>query len=116
MVLFYFVAGRTLLKVVFGPDLQVAHAALPVLGIAMSFLACVYLIVQFMLGMHRSLFLVGVAIVSAAEPALLFAVGRDLNDIALSIAALELALFCGLFALALRRGQWLAQAKAEPAR
>lgn len=116
MVLFYAVAGRTLLKVVFGPDLVVAHAALPVLGIAMSFLACVYLIVQFMLGMRRSLFLVGVALVSAAEPALLFAVGRDLTDIALSIAALELALFCGLFALALRRGQWLAPAKPEPAR
>src|SRR4051812_26839729 len=45
MVAFYVVAGRQLLETVFGPDLGVAHTTLPVLAVAMSFLACVYLAV-----------------------------------------------------------------------
>ena len=114
MIALYAVAGRQVLEAVFGPDLGVAHAALPVLGIAMSFLACVYLVVQFLLGMHRWTFLPLLGAASALEPAILAAVGSDLNAIALSIAALELALLAALLTLALRRTAWVATAEPDP--
>jgi O-antigen/teichoic acid export membrane protein len=116
MVALYAVAGRRLLEIVFGPDLGVAHGALPMLSIAMSFLACVYLVVQFLLGMRRWTFLVALAVASALEPAILFAVGSDLNAIALSIAALELALVAVLLAIALRGRVWAPAAEPDPAR
>jgi O-antigen/teichoic acid export membrane protein len=114
MIALYAVAGRQLLEAVFGPDLGVAHAALPLLGIAMSFLACVYLVVQFLLGMHRWTFLPFLAAASALEPAILSAVGSDLNGIALSIAALELALFAALLTVALRVTAWVGAAEPDP--
>jgi O-antigen/teichoic acid export membrane protein len=103
MVAFYVVAGRQLLETVFGPDLGVAHSALPVLALAMSFLACVYLVVQFLLGMRRWAFLALLATASAVEPAILFALGTDLTGIALAIACIELVLLCVLLATAMRR-------------
>jgi O-antigen/teichoic acid export membrane protein len=114
MIALYAVAGRKLLEVVFGPDLGVAHAALPLLGIAMSLLACVYLVVQFLLGMHRWRFLPLLAAASALEPAILSTMGSDLNAIALSIAGLELVLFAALLTLALRSTAWVGAAEPDP--
>jgi O-antigen/teichoic acid export membrane protein len=114
MIALYAVAGRKLLEVVFGPDLGVAHAALPLLGIAMSLLACVYLVVQFLLGMHRWRFLPLLAAASAVEPAILSTMGSDLNAIALSIAGLELVLFAALLTLALRSTAWVGAAEPDP--
>jgi O-antigen/teichoic acid export membrane protein len=114
MIAFYVVAGRQLLEGVFGPDLGVAHTALPVLGVAMSFLACVYLCVQFLLGMRRWTFLVLLAVASAVEPAILFAVGTDLTGIAAAIAGIELVLLVSLVAMAMRVGAWSPAAEPSP--
>ena len=57
MVLIYAVAGRPLLKAVFGEDLTAASDALPWLGLAMAMLACAYLSVQYLLAMGRASFI-----------------------------------------------------------
>ena len=42
---------------VFGDDLAEASGALPLLGLAMALLACTYLSVQYLLGLHRARFI-----------------------------------------------------------
>src|SRR4051812_36612005 len=56
-VLLYVVASKPLLTAVFGPAYVGGAAALPVLAIAMSFLACAYLSVQYLLALERANFL-----------------------------------------------------------
>ncbi len=66
-----------LLEVAFGSDLVAADSALPVLGVAMSLLACSYLAVQYLLALGRRHFLVPLAVLALIEPVLLLATGID---------------------------------------
>ncbi|MEA2292488.1 MAG: hypothetical protein QOE86_127 [Solirubrobacteraceae bacterium] len=61
-----------LLKVAFGPDYASGDTVLLPLGIAFALLACTYIAVQFLLGLHRRLFVVWLLIVALLEPVLLY--------------------------------------------
>ena len=102
MVAFYAVLGRPLIEGVFGPDLGLATDALPLLGGAMTLLACVYLCVQYLLALGRWTFLVPLAVAAAVEPVLLLAVAPDLTAVASVILALLAALAAGVVAMSLR--------------
>ena len=67
MLLLFAVAGEPLLRVVFGEDLTDASDALPLLGLAMSLLACTYLCVQYLLAMGRSRFIAILVAAALAE-------------------------------------------------
>jgi len=103
MVLIYTAAGKPLLSVVFGSDLTDASGALPLLGLAMTMLACAYLSVQYLLAM-RSVSFVGVLMVAAvAEVVLLIAIGADLTAVALALFVVQGAAALTLLMISLRR-------------
>jgi O-antigen/teichoic acid export membrane protein len=60
-----------LLKVAFGPDYESGDTVLLQLGIAFALLACAYVAVQFLLGLHRRLFVVALGVMALIEPLLL---------------------------------------------
>ena len=60
-----------LLKIAFGPDIASGDEVLLPLGVAFALLACTYIAVQFLLGLHRRLFVAWLLIVSLLEPVLL---------------------------------------------
>ena len=62
---------RLVLELAFGPDYQSGDTILLPLGIAFALLACTYLAVQFLLGLHRRAFVPVLAVVALAEPLLL---------------------------------------------
>jgi O-antigen/teichoic acid export membrane protein len=76
------------LRVGFGTEYQVASGALGVLALAMSVLGFAYLAVQFLLALGGSRFLLGLAAVAVAGPALLLAL--DVESLA-AFAAIVLA-------------------------
>jgi O-antigen/teichoic acid export membrane protein len=102
MVLIYAAAGEPLLGAVFGNDLTEASGALPWLGLAMALLACVYLSVQFLLAMHRRLFIAILAVAAAAEVLVLLAVGAHLTRIALALFAIQLVCAACVLTVSLR--------------
>jgi O-antigen/teichoic acid export membrane protein len=104
MVLLYSVAGEPLLRVVFGEDLAEASGALPLLGLAMTLLACTYLAVQYLLGLHRAAFIWTLALAAVAEVFLLTAIGADLERVALALLALQLVCAIVLLTLSFRAG------------
>ncbi len=104
MVAFYTVLGEPLIEGVFGPDLGLATDALPVLGAAMSLLACVYLCVQFLLALRHWTFLIALGAAAAVEPLLLTAAGADLTTVAWVILALQAPLVLGIVLVCLRAG------------
>jgi O-antigen/teichoic acid export membrane protein len=61
-----------LLKIAFGPDFASGDEVLLPLGVAFALLACTYIAVQFLLGLHRRLFVVWLFIVALLEPVLLY--------------------------------------------
>jgi O-antigen/teichoic acid export membrane protein len=61
----------TLLQLAFGGDYRSGDAVLLPLGIAFALLACTFVAVQFLLGLHRRSFVVALAVVAVAEPLLL---------------------------------------------
>ena len=117
MVLVYAVAGRPLLEAVFGEDLTLASDALPFLGVAMVFLACSYLAVQYLLALGHSRFIVLLAVALAVEVGSLVAIGADLTGVALAMLAIQAACAGALLALALRSAaSRAAPGRPEPAR
>jgi O-antigen/teichoic acid export membrane protein len=104
MVLLYAIAGEPLLRVVFGDDLAEASDALPLLGLAMTLLACTYLSVQYLLGLHRARFIWVLAAAAAAEVVLLASIGADLEQIALALLGLQLVCAAVLLSLSFRAG------------
>jgi O-antigen/teichoic acid export membrane protein len=102
MVLIYTVAGDPLLGAVFGEDLDEAAGALPWLGLAMAFLACSYLSVQFLLAMHRHRFVAVLAVAAVAEVIVLLAIGAHLTRIALALFAIQLACAACVLTVSLR--------------
>jgi O-antigen/teichoic acid export membrane protein len=101
MVLVYAVAGQPLLAAVFGSDLDGGADALPLLGLAMSLLACGYLAVQFLLALMKSAFVLLLAVAVAAEVGLLIAFGTGLVDVAWVLVAVQAVLTPTLLGLAL---------------
>ena len=105
MTLVYAVAGRPVLAVVFGEDLTGAADALPALAAAMALLAGGYLAVQYLLALGRRRFVLGLAAAALVEVLVLLRVGDDVVDVALTLLAVQAALFCALV-LAAWRGSW----------
>jgi O-antigen/teichoic acid export membrane protein len=101
-VVIYSVAGEPLLRVVFGEELAQASDALPVLGLAMSLLACSYLSVQYLLAMGRSGFLFVLAAGVVAEVPLLLSIGDDLTAIALALLGIQAVCAAIVLTLAMR--------------
>ena len=101
MVLIFAVAGEPLLRVVFGADLTGASDALPLLGLAMSLLACTYLCVQYLLAMGRARFVAILALAALAEIGLLIAIGDDLTSVALAVLCVQVACVAPMLLIAL---------------
>jgi O-antigen/teichoic acid export membrane protein len=102
MVLIFAVAARPLLGAVFGDDLTEASGALPWLGLAMAFLACAYLSVQYQLALGRSAFIGILGVAAASEVLVLLAVGADLTGLAVALFCLQLACAGAMVSLSLR--------------
>jgi O-antigen/teichoic acid export membrane protein len=102
MVALFAVAGEPILAAVFGDDLTLASDALPIIGAAMTFLACTYLAVQYLLALHHWRFIGLLAVGAAAEVALLLTVGDSLTTLALALLALQAALAAVVVAGAMR--------------
>jgi O-antigen/teichoic acid export membrane protein len=60
-----------LLRLAFGSDYESGDSILFMLGVAFCLLACTYVTVQFLLGLHRRAFVIGLLITAAAEPIVL---------------------------------------------
>ncbi len=103
MVLVYALAGEPLLRAVFGEDLTGASAALPWLGLAMTFLACSYLCVQYLLALGRKGFIPVLGIAAIADVVLLAGIGANLTNVAISLCALQAAAAVVILSLSLRR-------------
>lgn len=104
MVLVYSLAGEQLLRAVFGEDLTGASEALPWLGLAMTFLACSYLCVQYLLALGRKSFIPILGVAAIADVVLLAGIGADLTDVAISLCALQAVAAVVILSLSLRRG------------
>ena len=88
-----------LLGTAFGPDYERGDEVLLVLGAAYALLAATYLCVQFLLGLHRRLFVVALAVAAAAEPVLLL--GADtLGSFAATVLAVQAATAVAILLLA----------------
>lgn len=105
MVLIYTVAGEPLLRTVFGADLTGASDALPLLGLAMSLLACSYLSVQYLLAMGRASFLFVLGAGVLVEVGALLAIGDDLTTIALALFLIQAVCAATLLTMALRQSK-----------
>lgn len=102
-VLIFAVAAHILLKVVFGPKFTSSSDALPFLGLAMTFLAASYLVVQYHLALHRARFIFVLAVAAIVQPLVLLAIGPDLTGIALGMLGVQAVLAATLFVLAFTR-------------
>jgi glycosyltransferase involved in cell wall biosynthesis/O-antigen/teichoic acid export membrane protein len=95
-------AGESLLRLVFGPELDGAADALPWLALAMALFACASVAVQHALALGRRT-VVGVVVAAAvAEPLLLRSIGDAADELALALAAIQLALALAVVWLAAR--------------
>jgi O-antigen/teichoic acid export membrane protein len=95
-------AGHLLLDKAFGKDFALADKALPILGAAMTMLALSYLAVQYLLALHRSRFILLMALAAILDPLLLLAAGTKLTSIAAVLLALQLVLAGVMTVVALR--------------
>ncbi len=100
--LIFAVAAEPLLSVAFGDDLTGGAGALPWLGLAMAFLACTYLSVQYLLALGRGAFIPFLAVAVVVEVALVVQFGDDLREVALALCALQFSCTALIVALAFR--------------
>ena len=84
------VLPRLLLTVAFGPDYKTGDEILAPLGLAYALLACTYITVQFLLGLHRRRFVAILAIAAIAEPVAL-ASAATLREFAVRVLAVQAA-------------------------
>jgi O-antigen/teichoic acid export membrane protein len=98
LALFAFVP-TLLLRLAFGPDYESGDDVLLVLGIAFTLLACVYVSVQFLLGLHRRAFVLGLLAVAAAEPFVL-ADASTLSEFSSRVLVLQAIAAAGTLAVA----------------
>src|SRR3954470_23513972 len=101
MVLVYAVAAKPILQHVL--HVQGGTGALPFFGLAMSMLALTYLATQYQLALHRSRFLVILALGGLAQPVIMIVVGAQLTELALSLLGLHVVLAAAMLALDLRK-------------
>jgi O-antigen/teichoic acid export membrane protein len=102
MVLVYAVAAKPILVHIL--HVHGATGALPFFGLAMSMLALTYLATQYQLALHRSRFLVVLALGGLAQPVIMVAVGGSrLTALALGLLGLHVAVAAAMLVLALRR-------------
>jgi len=101
MVLIYFAAASLILEKVL--HVHGGQGALPYFGAAMSMLALTYLATQYQLALHRSRFLVVLALAGLAQPLILASVGDDLTGLALALLGMHVAVAGVMLVLALRR-------------
>jgi glycosyltransferase involved in cell wall biosynthesis/O-antigen/teichoic acid export membrane protein len=100
--LLYVVAAEPLLIAVFGQQYASGAAALPVLAVAMSLLACAYLSVQYLLALERANFLWALAIAAIAEPLVLQAIGSRLTAVAAALLVVQALLAAIILSLGFR--------------
>lgn len=100
LILFATVPGL-LLRIVFGPDYESGEVVLLRLGCAYALLACTYLCVQFLLGLHRRRFVLLLIVAAVAEP-LLLAGAASLESFASRVLAVQAVTAVALLALAAR--------------
>jgi O-antigen/teichoic acid export membrane protein len=101
MVLIYAVAAGPILHKVL--HVHGAESALPFFGLAMSMLALTYLATQYQLALHKSRFLVVLALAGAAQPLIMVAVGAQLTSLALALLTLHVVVAAAMLTLALRQ-------------
>jgi O-antigen/teichoic acid export membrane protein len=103
MVLVYAVGAGPILHHVL--HVHGAESALPFFGLAMSMLALTYLATQYQLALHRSRFLVVLALGGLAQPLIMATVGGSrLTTLALGLLGLHLVVAAVMLTLALRHG------------
>jgi O-antigen/teichoic acid export membrane protein len=100
--LIFGLAAEPLLSIAFGDDLTDGADALPWLGLAMALLAGTYLSVQYMLALHRAVFIWVLAVAAGLEVALVAHFGADLRNVALALCGLQLACAAMIVGIALR--------------
>jgi O-antigen/teichoic acid export membrane protein len=100
MVLVYAVAARPVLRQVL--HVKGGEGALPFLGLALAMLAMSYLATQYQLGLHRSRFIVALAVAGAAQPLILLTIGANLTGLALGVLAVQVSLAAAMLTIALR--------------
>jgi O-antigen/teichoic acid export membrane protein len=100
--LIFGLAAEPLLSAAFGDDLTQGATALPWLGLAMAFLACTYLSVQYLLALGRAAFIWVLAVAAALEVALVARIGADLHEVALALCGLQLACTATIVTVAYR--------------
>jgi O-antigen/teichoic acid export membrane protein len=104
MTLIFLGAGHLLLEKVFGAKLTAADSALPVLGLAMTFLAFTYLATQYLLALNRSRFIMFVGIAAVIDPIVLSVMNARLTSIAGALLVLQFCLAVFVSVVALRTG------------
>jgi O-antigen/teichoic acid export membrane protein len=100
--LIFGLGAEPLLSAAFGEDLTQGATALPWLGLAMAFLACTYLSVQYLLALGRTSFIWVLALAAALEVALVAEIGADLHGVALALCGLQLACTATILTVAYR--------------
>ncbi|HYM56407.1 MAG TPA: hypothetical protein VES79_00445 [Solirubrobacteraceae bacterium] len=100
--LIFVFGGEPLLAAVFGHDLTESAEALPWLGPAMALLASTYLSVQYLLALGRPTFVWLLAGAALTEVVLLARIGADLERVAFSLFAVQLACAAAVVSLAYR--------------
>ena len=106
--LIYWLGAHPLLQIVFGRRRAIASASLLPLGAAFTVLAATYLAVQYMLALHRRLFLIAIGLVAVIEPVLLLQAPKDpagFATVVLGVQALGAVLAYGLALGPLKTGR-----------
>jgi glycosyltransferase involved in cell wall biosynthesis/O-antigen/teichoic acid export membrane protein len=101
-VLLYIVAAEPVIVAIFGHAYADGAAALPVLAVAMSLLACAYLSVQYLLALERANFLWALAAAAIAEPLVLQAIGSKITAVAAGLLVVQMLLAAVILSLSFR--------------
>jgi glycosyltransferase involved in cell wall biosynthesis/O-antigen/teichoic acid export membrane protein len=101
-VLLYIVAAEPVIVAIFGHAYVDGAAALPVLAVAMSLLACAYLSVQYLLALERANFLWALAAAAIAEPLVLQAIGSKITAVAAGLLVVQTLLAVVVLSLSFR--------------
>ncbi len=94
-----------LLRLAFGADYESGDQILFLLGVAFSCLACTYVTVQFLLGLHRQAFVLGLLVAAAAEPFVL-ASAASLRDFAVRVLILQAVTAVGIVVVGFTTGRY----------
>jgi O-antigen/teichoic acid export membrane protein len=103
VLLIYAVAADPLIRAAFGADHASAAGSLIILGLGFGVLACTYLAVQYLLALHRTWFLLPLAVVAVAEPIALLQASRHPEGFAAVVLAVQCVGALVAYGFALRR-------------